>query len=195
MQTLASNAVIRFLPSLDKLATDQGLSCRSTGFIVMFKPASIHIGVMDLRNKRNWNAGYEQYYKDAADEAEYRPSCPRIMVVEVRYPEGDSDAFFMFSERFPTYNDFAGVRNCISRSSNGKSLSGEVMESRYNQLDCVMDFVRAMVRAGAPQLAWGCWTEEVVDRCIKSVDELYGSDRDIIGEATYYDNTYGDFLN
>lgn len=177
------------------LATDQGLSCRYTGFIVMFKPASIHIGVMDLRDKRNWNAGYEQYYKDAADEAKYRPSCPRIMVVEVRYPEGASDAFFMFSERFPTYNDFSGVKNCISRSSNGKSLSGEVMESRYNQLDCVMDSVRAMVRAGAPQLARGCWTEDVVDRCIKSVDELYGSDRDIIGEATYYDNTYGDFLN
>lgn len=201
MQTIASNAIIRGLPRIEKLASEKSLSALHLAYTVKFTVSCLRIDIIDLHDKSMWKEGYEYYYEDALKEAEdineLEPPQPPIMVVEVRYPRDNSDSeesysYFMFSERFPTYDRVSDTKTGRATCS-----CGEAMNSNHNQLyyivDCVRDWVREEVRDSEIDQGW--WTKEIVDVFVREVDKVYGPHRDIIGQPTNHDDAYGEFLS
>lgn len=200
LQTVASNAVIRHQPGLHELATKRGISPRHIAFIVTYTFSGIDIDVTDLRDTSTWKANYERYFKQALEEAEEKLIHPPVMVVEVRFKLGTSDdtedsfTHFMFSERFPTHESFSRFDYCVRKRSNARSSDGEVLESCHNQLNSIVDSVRETMQVEGPRLDQGFWSKEIVDSCVKGVDQKYGSKRDIIGHYMYYIDSFKAFL-
>lgn len=187
-QSIASNSLLCHLPGLEDLSrkTLQGIAYRYAGFIVSLLEKTVVFDVIDIRDSRNWATGYVHIYEFALSEVEKpEESDQPIMCAEVRLQRRGAPALakFVFAERYPTHPSC--YKECNCRSGKASTASKKTLAScRHNELHSVINAVRESMQTTKLQLNQGFWNAVVVDKCIKEVNEKYGSSRDITGRVS-----------